>query len=246
MVIVAVGLSFVYLLALISTSDKAKIGDEDMAETPAKRLKIGLFGGSFNPPTTAHLALAQYAHEHVRMDQLWWLVAPQNPFKPKQGMADFAHRIAMCELAAQDHPWLVVSDWEARLGTQQTADTLKGIRQHNPDSDFIWLMGADNLVHFHMWDDWRSIADSVPIAVFSRPGDVEAALQSPAAQELASHRVYGDLPTLKPGQWALFTNPEMAVSATAVRQALAAGQEPSNLLPVVTDYIRTHKLYTFA
>lgn len=211
-----------------------------------KRLKVGLFGGSFNPPTTAHLALAHYAHDQLQLDQVWWLVAPQNPDKPKKGMAAFEHRLAMCNLAAQDDPWLIVSDWEARLGTQQTADTLKGIRQHNPDIDFIWLMGADNLIHFHMWDNWQTIPTSVPMAVFSRPGEVEAALQSVAAQELASQRAQANWHDLKTGQWAFFTNPDMAVSATAVRQALAAGQEPPHVAPAVANYIRSHGLYRSA
>lgn len=209
-----------------------------------KPLKIGIFGGSFNPPTTAHLALARYAHDILKLDQIWWMVAPLNPFKPKKGMADFDHRFAMCELtAADDKDWLMPTDIEQQIGTQQTADTLKGIRGRYPQHSFVWLMGTDNLMHFHLWDDWQEMAQTTPIAVFSRPTEQDQALLAEAAIIMAEHRRTSNFDQMKQGEWALLDNPSMDISATHVRALLAAGQSSSDIIPAVAAYISEHNLY---
>ena len=208
----------------------------------AKRLKIGLFGGSFNPPTIAHLALAQHAYNELQLDQVWWLIAPHNPDKPKHTLASFMDRHAMCELIAQDYSWLIVSDLEARLGTQQTADTLKGILSQHPDHDFIWLMGTDNMPHFHTWDNWQDIINTVPVAIFTRPGDMDPAEQ-PFVQAIGMPQPTELAANLMPGQWSLLRNTEMAISATQVREAVRHDQPCDAIVPAVADYIREYKLY---
>jgi nicotinate-nucleotide adenylyltransferase len=208
-----------------------------------KPLKIGVFGGSFNPPTIAHLALTQHAHEALKLDQIWWLVAPHNPFKDKRTLAPFVDRIAMCEIVARDYLWLVVSDWEARLGTQQTSDTLKGLQAHNPGHRFIWLMGTDNLLHFHTWNNWQDIVQSVPVAVFIRPGDAEKVLTTPAIEHMGSPQSPAKADHLQPGQWTMFANEQMAVSATEVRHAVQNGQPSPFIITDVAHYIASNQLY---
>ncbi len=211
--------------------------------TIRKTRKVGLFGGSFNPPTIAHLALAQHAYRALELDELWWLVAPHNPNKPKHTLAPFEHRLAMSRLVAHDRPWLHVSDLEAQLGTQQTADTLRSIIARYPDLDFVWLMGTDNLVHFHQWDDWQDILQMMPIAIFTRPDELDIALAAPSVQIMEEPHPAHHAKSLQPGQWAILDNDHMPVSATKVRERLANGEATDYILPIVADYIQQNKLY---
>ncbi|HEY1096780.1 MAG TPA: nicotinate (nicotinamide) nucleotide adenylyltransferase [Alphaproteobacteria bacterium] len=213
--------------------------------TTPKSLKIGIFGGSFNPPTTAHGALTQYAYERLGVDQIWWLVAPHNPLKDKKDLAPFADRLAMAEIVARQYaPWLKISDLEQHFGTQQTADTLDRIMEKYPEHQFVWLMGTDNLTHFHSWDRWDEMARKVPIYIFARPGEIETALNSPASIAMgAPVRVTPDVSQLKSGQWMLLSNPEMNVAATKIRQAIVSGYKPDHILPDVLTYIQDNGLY---
>ncbi|MDR3450142.1 MAG: nicotinate-nucleotide adenylyltransferase [Alphaproteobacteria bacterium] len=131
-------------------------------------LTIGLLGGSFNPAHEGHRDMSLYALKRLGLDQIWWLVSPQNPLKPTRGMAPFADRLAHASRIAH-HPRLIVTDIEAQLGTRYTADTLRLLARKFPHTRFIWLMGADNLRQIPHWQNWRAIFASVPIAVFRRP-----------------------------------------------------------------------------
>ncbi|MHA1537326.1 MAG: nicotinate-nucleotide adenylyltransferase [Alphaproteobacteria bacterium] len=151
-------------------------------------LRIGLLGGSFNPAHSGHLLLSLEALRRLELDRIWWLVSPQNPLKPTDGMAPFAQRLA----AAQDlarHPRLVVSDIEARLGTRRTANTLARLTGRFPRNHFVWLMGADNLVQISRWSRWREIFERVPVAVFARPSYSLPALAGAAAARYRRQRV---------------------------------------------------------
>jgi nicotinate-nucleotide adenylyltransferase len=207
--------------------------------------RIGLFGGSFNPSTKAHEALSVFAQRSLGLAALWWLVAPHNPLKDKKDLAPFADRMNMCRIAmAQYADWLHVSDLEHQFGTQQTADTLDRLLEVHPDKDFVWLMGADNLVHFHSWNRWQDIVRHMPVYIFARPQQVEAALLSPAAQQMGPPApASADLAQLQAGQWALLSNPEMDIAATKIRQALAAGYKPDHISEAVLDYIKDAGLY---
>jgi nicotinate-nucleotide adenylyltransferase len=151
-------------------------------------LRIGLLGGSFNPAHAAHREISLTALHALGLDQVWWLVSPQNPLKSRTGMAPLDGRLAQARDAA-GHPRIRVTAVESRLGTRYTVDTVKALRKHYPHTRFVWLMGADNLAQFHRWRDWQGIADQMPIAVLDRPGFNLTALQTPAGQWLARHRV---------------------------------------------------------
>ena len=132
--------------------------------------RIGLLGGSFNPAHRGHRRISLAALKALGLDEVWWLVSPGNPLKSKsRDMAPFEARLASARRMARRAP-IRVSDFEARAGTRFTIDTLRKLQQHNPNTRFIWLMGADTVVQFHQWKQWRGIARRVPIAVIARPG----------------------------------------------------------------------------
>ena len=131
--------------------------------------RIGLLGGSFNPAHRGHRRISLAAHRTLGLDEVWWLVSPGNPLKPKKGMAPYEARLASARKMAKRAP-IVPSDFEIRAGTRYTVDTLAAIKARYPQHDFIWLMGEDTLPDFHKWKNWRKLAATVPIAVISRPG----------------------------------------------------------------------------
>jgi nicotinate-nucleotide adenylyltransferase len=132
--------------------------------------RIGLLGGSFNPAHRGHRAISLHALQALGLDEVWWLVSPGNPLKQDaKDMAPFDARLRSARQMARRAP-IRVSDFEAREGTKFTVDTVKRLKRRFPKNRYIWLMGADNLRHFHHWRDWRGLAREVPIAVIRRPG----------------------------------------------------------------------------
>ena len=145
----------------------------------------GLLGGSFNPGHQGHRSITVHAAPALGLDEIWWLVSPGNPLKDPQGMAPLSARFASAARAAEGL-CVKVTVIERELGTVYTVETLAALRGRYPERRFIWLMGADNLSQFHLWRDWKRIAELVPIAVVSRPGYDEAAHSAPAMGWLRS------------------------------------------------------------
>jgi len=131
--------------------------------------RIGLLGGSFNPAHKAHRAMSLAAAKALGLDEVWWLVSPGNPLKPRAGMAPFEARFASARRQAR-RSLIKVSDLERRLGTVYTVDTVGALLRRYPRQRFVWLMGEDTVAQLHQWKDWRRLAATVPIAVLSRPG----------------------------------------------------------------------------
>lgn len=130
---------------------------------------VGLLGGSFNPAHRGHRRISLDAIAALGLDEVWWLVSPGNPLKPDEGMAPLAARLASARAMARHAP-IQPTAIEQRLGTRYTVDTIDRLRRRYPERRFIWLMGADNLIQFPLWREWRRIARTVPIAVLARPG----------------------------------------------------------------------------
>jgi dimethylhistidine N-methyltransferase/nicotinate (nicotinamide) nucleotide adenylyltransferase len=185
-----------------------------------ERRRIGLLGGSFNPPHQGHREISLAALDRLGLDGVWWLVTPGNPLKDPKTYAGYEDRLRLARLVA-NHPDIVVSDFERRRGLTYTVDTLDALQTLNPNAAFVWLMGADGLENFHRWKDWRHIAQTVPIAVFSRPGHTEAALASEAAHALAAFRIgEADAVTLsaaEPPAWVFVSDTDNPISSTAIR-----------------------------
>jgi nicotinate-nucleotide adenylyltransferase len=184
------------------------------------RMRIGLLGGSFNPAHAGHLEMSLHALKRLGLDQVWWLVSPQNPLKPATGMAATQDRLKGARSLAQ-HPKIIVTDIETQLGTRYTADALRELRRRFPSAHFVWLMGADNLEQFPRWRRWAEIMRHVPVAVFRRPG-YDTAIRGKAAIRFAKfrHRAgFGKkLARTKPPAWLVLDNRLNLVSSTALRQ----------------------------
>ena len=142
-------------------------------------IKTGLLGGSFNPAHAAHRQISLMAAKALGLDEVWWLVSPGNPLKPKVGMAPLAVRLRAARAMARRSP-IRPTAIEQQLGTRYTVDTLRALTLRHPKRRFVWLMGADNLAQFNAWKDWRRIARTMPIAVIARPGYDGAARASRA------------------------------------------------------------------
>jgi nicotinate-nucleotide adenylyltransferase len=187
--------------------------------------RIGLLGGSFNPAHEGHRHISLLALKRLRLDQVWWMVTPQNPLKSTRETAPFDERMRAAARVAR-HPRIRVTDVERKLGTQHTADTLALLLPRFPNCRFVWLMGADNLLQVSDWKDWQRIFRLVPIAVFSRPPYSKPAVMARSALVFADSRVAewrgGSLATLMPPAWVFLHTPPHAGSATRIRARRAA------------------------
>jgi len=134
------------------------------------RLKIGLVGGSFNPSHAGHMHLSLQAYQKLGLDQIWWLVSPQNPLKPSAEMASLPDRLATARVITAATPFIHVIAPEVRLPSNFTHETLKYLRKTMPLARLVWIMGADNLVQFRQWKRYQDIIELLPIAVIDRPG----------------------------------------------------------------------------
>ncbi|WP_292612565.1 nicotinate-nucleotide adenylyltransferase [Nitrobacter sp. 62-13] len=183
-------------------------------------MRIGLFGGSFNPPHAAHRAASLYALKRLKLDRVWWLVSPANPLKNPRALYDLTERAAAARATATD-PRIDVSCLEAVIGTRYTVDTITYLRRRCANVRFVWIMGADNLAQFHRWENWRRIAAEVPIAVIDRPPQSFRALAAPAAQALAMWRLpearAAQLATHRPPAWVFLTGMKSSLSSTGLR-----------------------------
>ncbi|MEE8559903.1 MAG: nicotinate-nucleotide adenylyltransferase [Alphaproteobacteria bacterium] len=189
-------------------------------------MRIGLLGGSFNPAHDGHRHISLLALELLRLDEVWWMVAPQNPLKPAADMAPFEARMESALNVAR-HPQFHVTDIEDKLGTRYTADTLTSLKARFPRTKFVWLMGADNLVEIVEWENWTAIFATVPIAIFARRSYSSRALAGTAAQRYARHRVHrrqaSSLADRTPPAWVFLHTSLSAASATQIRARRRAG-----------------------
>ena len=185
------------------------------------RLKVGLLGGSFNPAHSGHRHISLLALKQLQLDQVWWLVSPQNPLKSRSGMLPFRERQASAQFIAH-HPRIRVSDIEKRMGTFYTIDTLKFLNRRWPNYRFVWLMGADNLLQLPRWRRWRDIVRTVPIAIFNRDRVGFRALAGAAATVFSKNREQRSvhLPLTHAPAWCFLFSRQHSASSTRIRDSL--------------------------
>ena len=186
----------------------------------APGMRIGLFGGTFDPPHEAHLGASLLALKRLKLDRVWWLVTPGNPLKNTSGLAPLMKRIQAARALTQ-HPRIDVTGLEAVINTRYTYDTILWLKARCPGVQFVWIMGADNLRSFHRWQRWRDIARLVPIVVIDRLGPSLYAAASPAGVALAGARIpeheIASLPGRKAPAWTFLHGLKSALSSTALR-----------------------------
>ncbi len=180
---------------------------------------VGLLGGSFDPPHAGHVHITREALRRFGLDQIWWLVTPGNPLKT-EGPAPFEKRVEAARSIMQ-HPKVTISDFEARVGTRYTAETLIELHMSYPGTRFVWLMGADNLVQFHRWDKWKWIMQTVPVGVLARPGERIGARRSVAARTFRHARIPARashlLARADAPAWCFLNVPMVDLSSTSLR-----------------------------
>lgn len=183
------------------------------------RARIGLFGGSFDPPHSGHLHVAETAMKHLGLDQVWWFPTPGNPLK--EAPSDYDARFSAVKTLTRHHRGFHVSEVEKRLNLRYTVDLVELLKQRCRHAHLVWIMGGDSLMTFHYWKDWRKLTEMVPVAVVARPGFELAARMSPFAKMLKSQRLpdHGAriLPPEQAPAWVYIRAPLNPISSTSLR-----------------------------
>jgi nicotinate-nucleotide adenylyltransferase len=203
-------------------SDRAARMMRTFAKLPphAPGMRIGLFGGSFNPPHAGHALVCSLALRRLRLDRLWVMVSPGNPLKSPQGLPSLEQRMAAVRRLTRD-PRIVVTGFEADLGFRYSFQTVARLRRACPGVKFVWVMGADNLETFFRWRRWRDIARSLPILVIDRPGSTHGAVHGLAGGWFERRRLPEHLSLTLPGRKApaliVLHGPKSSLSSTQLR-----------------------------
>ncbi|MEQ1715682.1 MAG: nicotinate-nucleotide adenylyltransferase [Hyphomicrobium sp.] len=188
--------------------------------------RVGIMGGTFNPPHEGHAIVAETALKKLALDQLWWMVTPGNPLKANGRLPPQAGRMAACRRFARG-PKMQITSFEAALGTPYTAATLAFLQRRHPRVRFVWVMGADNLAGFEGWQNWHEIAETFPLAIIDRPKWRLKALAQKPAQRYVRSRIdeadAGRIAALTAPAWTFLTSRLSPQSSTALR-AKAAGK----------------------
>jgi nicotinate-nucleotide adenylyltransferase len=196
----------------------------------ARGMKVGLYGGSFNPAHDGHAHVAETAKRRLGLDRVIWLVSPQNPLKSSRETADLDARIAGAKALTQGIGMIVVGA-ETKLGSTYTIDTIRSLKARFPGVHFVWIMGADSLASFHRWKGWTQIMREVPVAVVSRPWISLKSRFSSATRRFArfrrpSHAAMG-LPGSSTPAWVFLFGRFNFQSSTALRERQRRSRNPS-------------------
>ncbi len=180
---------------------------------------IGLLGGSFDPPHKGHLYISLEAKKILKLDEVWWLVTPQNPLKINEP-ASYKDRVKNCKLIAKNHP-IKIKEIEKKINSRYSYETIEYLNGHYKNIKFFWLMGADNLINFHKWQNAKKIFNEIPIVVFRRYGYNEKALKSFTSNFYKNFRLISEKINVKNFNklpaWTIIQNKEIKISSTEIR-----------------------------
>lgn len=186
----------------------------------ARGMRIGLFGGSFNPPHAGHALVCDLALKRLDLDRIWVMVTPGNPLKSREGLPSLAERMAAARKIMR-HPRVVVTGFEQKIGARYSYQTVAYLRRACPGVHFVWIMGADNLAGFFRWQRWQDIARQMPILVIDRPGATHRAERGIAASWFARRRLpeadAKSLPLRRPPALIVLHGPRSPLSSTLLR-----------------------------
>ena len=181
--------------------------------------KIGLLGGSFDPPHKGHLFISLEAKKILKLDEVWWLVTPKNPLKISEP-ASYVERVNNCKNITRNFP-IKIQEIEKKIHSDYSYKTINYILKHYNSIKFFWLMGADNLINFHKWEKWQKIFNNMSIVIFRRHGYNNKALKSIASQRFKNNRVISSNIELDDfiytPSWSLIENKEIRISSSEIR-----------------------------
>lgn len=185
---------------------------------------VGLLGGSFNPAHEGHRHISLLALKTLGLNEIWWLVSPQNPLKDRSELANYTRRLTKATEVA-NHPHIHIRDDESHLQSPYTIDTITYLQSTNPRIRFVWLMGSDNLIQFHRWHEWKSITRQVAIAVIDRNQLMQRAIHSVAGNYLQPYRVNPPralltFPSPSLPRWTYISGKRHPLSASHLRETL--------------------------
>jgi nicotinate-nucleotide adenylyltransferase len=200
-------------------------------------MRIGVFGGTFDPVHLAHLILAEQCREQARLDQVWFIPAARPPHKQERVLTPFAQRVEMLALAIAGQPAFRINELERdRPGPSYTADTFAELRRINPEAELFLLLGSDTLTDLPHWHEPARVAESATLLVVNRPEEPVMEIE-PLARAL-------NLPANVPLRSQLIAMPLVAISSRDLRQRAAAGKSLRYLVPrTVETYILDKHLY---
>ena len=182
--------------------------------------KVGLLGGSFDPPHRGHLYISLEAKKLFNLDELWWLVTPKNPLKINQP-STYAERVNNCRKIAKNYP-IIIKEVEKKINSKYSFQTIQYIQNHYSKIKFYWLMGSDNLISFHKWQNWKKIFNQISIVIFRRHGYNNIALKSKTSQTLANYKInidnFNKLKFSSFPSWTFVKNKEIKISSTEIRE----------------------------
>jgi nicotinate-nucleotide adenylyltransferase len=187
-------------------------------------MRIGLLGGSFNPPHGGHVHISVEALKRLNLHAVFWLVTQGNPLKDNRALPSLAARVQQCRTILTAHPRIIATPLEQRLKTYYSYETVVSLKKRYPRTHFVWLLGADNFANFHLWKEWKTLSAQIPIAVFPRPSYTRHAQRAKAAFVLkrqpytpAAARVF---PYTLPRHWMLLNTKISTLSSTRLRQKM--------------------------
>ncbi|MBY7648949.1 MAG: nicotinic acid mononucleotide adenylyltransferase [Candidatus Liberibacter europaeus] len=183
-------------------------------------MKIGLFGGTFDPPHHGHIAIANIAIKKLGLDQLWWIITPSNPFKDSRSISPLEMRIELSK-SLVTNPLIRITAFEYSMN-QQTINTILKVKNHNKLVDFVWIMGADNIINFHHWHQWKRIVMAVPIAIIDRPREKLNYISSPMVKAFEHARLdeymSNTLCKIPPPSWIFIHDKHHIISSTDIKK----------------------------
>ncbi|MFZ0389714.1 MAG: nicotinate-nucleotide adenylyltransferase [Calditrichia bacterium] len=190
--------------------------------------KIGIFGGTFDPVHNGHLIIAEFLRDELKLQEIWFIPAKVHPLKENKTISSAADRLQMLEMAVENNSCMKVSTIELeRQGTSYTIDTLNALKHQNPDCQFYFFMGMDNINELHQWKNGLELVQQCRMIAFGRPGFQPR----DSAKPYLPHIQFVHVPLLE-------------ISSTFIRQRWKADHSIRYLVPAVVEaYIRDQKLY---
>ena len=182
--------------------------------------KVGLLGGSFDPPHRGHLYISLEAKKLFKLDELWWLITPKNPLKINKPTT-YIERVKNCLKITKNHP-IKIKEIEKKINSQYSFQTIQYIQNHYSKINFYWLMGSDNLIYFHKWQNWKKIFNQISIVIFRRHGYNNLALKSKTCKTFANYKInidnFNKLEFPNIPSWIFVKNKEIKISSTEIRE----------------------------